>query len=105
MHTLGGSLRAHQAAITQHGARTLLKVILLVLVVGIGLTLAALFFQSRPTKISGRVVSANTGTPLSEAIVVVQSGMFDGPGSPEPIYAQTDKDGRFVAKLYDNNIS
>ena len=75
-------------------------------VLGLGLIVAVFSFQSRSTKkISGRVVSAETKGPLSDVIVVVQSGMFDGPGSPEPIYVKTDKDGRFAARLYDDNIS
>lgn len=56
-----------------------------------------LFVSSRTVTISGRVVSANTNLPISDAMVAVESGMPNeemGLGS----YVSTDSEGRFVAK-------
>lgn len=49
-------------------------------------------------KIKGRVLSREKA-PLQGAFVAVQSGNFDGPGSPGPIIVQTDETGLFKAEI------
>lgn len=78
------------------GMLSWIKFIVPVALVGGLLSFAVLFVGSRTVTISGKVVSANTKMPISDAMVAVESGMSNeetGLGS----YVRTDSEGRFVA--------
>lgn len=74
-----------------------LKLVGAVGVAGALLLLAVLFFVFRPVTISGRIISADTKTPLSDVLVAVESGT-NYEDSALGSYVRSDKDGRFTAK-------
>lgn len=73
-----------------------LKLVSAVGVTGALFLLAALFFVFRPVTISGRIISADTKTPLSDVLVAVESGT-NYEDSTLGSYVRSDKDGRFTA--------
>lgn len=75
-----------------------LKLVSVVVVVGTLLFLAALFLVFRPVTIAGRIISADTKTPLSDVLVAVESGTNVGDDNTLGSYVRSDKDGRFIAK-------
>jgi hypothetical protein len=70
--------------------------IILVVAIAHGLRIAGVM----ATMISGKVVSAKTGQPVPDALVVVESVLpypWDGPGLGK--YVKTDDNGRFAAEV------
>lgn len=76
-----------------------------IIVVSAGLLVALAFFaKEKSASVSGQVVSAGTKTPISNALVAVESTGFredKAYGS----YVRTDQNGRFVANTRGNKIS
>lgn len=75
--------------------------IALVMVGGL-LSLPILLSRSQQSVISGRVVSAQTKTPISGVMVAVDSAMSDD--TSHGSYVRTDNDGKFVAEIQGDNV-
>ncbi len=90
---VGSLVRLHSARRVLRQGEYLLGTIL---VVGL-LLLAAVYVLSSSVSITGKVISANTKTPISGALVAVES---DDPFNENGFgsYVKTDQDGKFEAK-------